>query len=231
VVLFNDAGTALLGPVTMGMAGTVQNSQCTLNGAGSSLVTSGNTLTVNLAVSFPARFAGTKKVYGYAQTVAGLGSGWQTLGTWTVPVVLPQVVSVVPSSGTGSSGTFSFVFSDSNGASNLGMVQVLINGTFSGAPACYVTVYTADRSVVLFNDAGTALLGPVTMGVAGTVQNSQCTLNGAGSSLVTSGNTLTVNLAVSFPASFVGAKNVYGYAQTNAGLGSGWQTLGTWTAP
>jgi hypothetical protein len=55
-----------------------------VNGSGSGLTSSGNTLNVSLAVSFPAAFAGTKNIYGYAQSVAGLGSGWQPLGSWTV---------------------------------------------------------------------------------------------------------------------------------------------------
>jgi hypothetical protein len=50
------------------------------------------------------------------------------------------------------------------------------------------------------------------------------------SSGVMSGNTYTLNLAVTFQAGFTGAKNVYGYAsQTTGSLNSGWQTLGTWT--
>jgi hypothetical protein len=229
--LFNDTGTALAGPVTAGAAGLISNGQCTVNGAGSTVAFSGNTLTVNLAVSFPADFAGAKTVYGYAQTKAGQGSGWQSLGAWTVLATAPQTVSVTPSSGTGSSGTFTFSFSDSNGASDLAMVQMLINGTFTGAPACYITLFAAGRSLYLYNDAATALIGPVTAGTAGTVQNSQCTVSGAGSSVISSGNTLTVNLAVSFPSGFKGPKNIYGYAQTRAGLGSGWRSLGTWTVP
>ncbi len=226
--LFNNGGTGLLGPVQLGTAGTVQNGQCTVNGAGSSLMRSGNTLILNVAVSFPSSFTGAKSVYGYTQTAAGVGSGWQTLGTWNVLLQPPQVVSVAPSSGAGGSGTFSFAFSDPNGASDLALVQVLVNGTFSGAPACYASVATASGLLWLFNDQGTALLGPVKLGASGTVQNGQCTVNGAGSSLVVSANTLILNLAVSFPAAFTGAKNLYGYAQTVAGVGSGWQTLGTW---
>jgi hypothetical protein len=231
VYLFNDTATALLGPGTMGVAGTLANSQCTLNPGGSSVTLSGTTLTVRLALTFPSGFAGAKNVYGYAQTNAGLGSGWQALGSWTVPLGGPQVVSVSPASGTGGSGTFSFAFTDSSGASDLAMVQMLINGTFTAASACYVAVLPPSRSVYLFNDTATALLGPGTMGVAGTLANSQCTLNPGGSSVTLSGTTLTVRLALTFPSGFAGAKNTYAYAQTNAGLGSSWQALGSWTVP
>jgi len=62
------------------------------------------------------------------------------------------------------------------------------------------------------------------------VQNSQCVLNGTGSSAVGSGNNLTVNLALAFKPGFAGAKVVNLYAQDNGGLGSGFQQKGTWTA-
>ena len=42
-----------------------------------------------------------------------------------------------------------------------------------------------------------------------TIQNSQCAVNAAASSSVTSGNTLTVNLALNFMPVFAGAKNIY----------------------
>ncbi len=142
----------------------------------------------------------------------------------------PFAVSVAPLSGSGSKATFAFTFSDPAGAFDISMVQMLFNGIFSGAPACYVTVFPAAGTIYMFNDNGTALLGPVTVSSAGTVQNSQCTVNASGSNITAFGNTLTVGLNVSFPAGFAGAKNVYGYAQTYAGLNSGWQTLGSWSA-
>ena len=42
-----------------------------------------NVLTLNLALTFQAAFAGVKNVYGYAQSAAGLTSGWPKLGTWS----------------------------------------------------------------------------------------------------------------------------------------------------
>ena len=228
IYLFNDANTALTGPILPGAAGTVQNSQCTLNGAGSSITASGNTLTVNLAIAFPGSFAGAKQISAYAQSVTAANSGWQTLGAWTVQLPTVQVLSLSPSSGSGTSATFNFAFSDTAGASDLAMVQMFVYGVSSGT-ACYVVVYPPARSIYLFNDANTGLIGPVTPGTGGTVQNSQCTLNGAGSSMTASGNTLTVDLAIAFPGSFAGAKQISAYAQSVTAANSGWQTLGSWT--
>jgi hypothetical protein len=62
------------------------------------------------------------------------------------------------------------------------------------------------------------------------LQNSQCTLNVGASSASMSGNTLTLNLALSFTAAFAGAKNVYMEVE-NATHDSGWSPHGAWTVP
>jgi hypothetical protein len=170
-------------------------------------------------------------VYGYAQAASGLNSGWTALGNWTVPAALPQAVSVTPSSGTGSSNTFSFLYSDANGASDLGMVQVVVNSSLSGYQGCYVSIDPVHKTLLLLDDSAVVWQGPITLPTASTLGNSQCTINGGSSSIGLSGNNATVNLAISFATGFVGAKTVYGYAQAAGGLNSGWTALGNWTVP
>jgi len=182
---------------------------------------------VNLPITFTAGFAGHKNIYGYAVTGAGATAGWQTLGSWTLGGSgTPSVASVSPSSGAGSAQTFSFVFSDTAAANDLSSVQTLINSALSGVQACLVLIDVVHSTPYLLNDAGTAWL-PLTGSL---VSNSQCALNAAGFSLVASGNTLTVNLPITFTAGFAGHKNIYGYAVTSAGATAGWQTLGSWIA-
>jgi hypothetical protein len=231
--LVNDAGTTGIGPVVLGSAGSAQNSQCVLNGTGSSAVGSGNNLTVTLALTFKPAFAGSKVVNLYAQDVGGLGSGFQQMGTWSVTTtgnLPPTVVSVTPSSGSGSSQTFAFVYADPNGFADLSFAQANIATTLSAANACYVHYDRASNSAYLINDAGTTGIGPVVLGSAGSAQNSQCVLNGTGSSAVGSGNNLTVTLALTFKPAFAGSKVVNLYAQDVGGLGSGFQQMGTWSA-
>ena len=231
LLLLNDGATAWQGPITPAAAGTLANSQCTIDGGSSSIALSGNNATVNLALSFSGSFGGAKTVYGYAQAAGGLNSGWTVLGNWTVPAGPPQAVSVTPSTGTGSSNTFSFVFSDTNGASDLGIVQVVVNSSLSGYQGCYVSIDPVHKTLLLLNDAATAWQGPITLPTSSTLGNSQCTINGGSSSIALSGNNATVNLALSFSGSFGGVKNVYGYAQAANGLNSGWTVLGNWTVP
>jgi hypothetical protein len=231
ISLRNDANTAWLGPIALGASATIQNSQCTVNAASSTAISAGTTLTVALALAFTQAFDGARNIYGQAQNAAGLVSGWQPLGTWTIAISNqpPQAVSVTPSSGTGSSQVFSFVFSDPNGASDIVSAQIVINAVLSGNSACWVSFDPVHSSMSLRNDGNSAWLGPITPGTSATLQNSQCVVNATGSAIVLAGNTLTASLALTFQSAFSGLKNVYAQAQNAAGLNSGWETLGTWT--
>ena len=160
-------------------------------------------------------------------------SNWQILGTWTVPssaLAPPQTVSVSPTSGSGSTQTFTFTYSDPNGHADLHSARILIHQQLQGANSCYLYYTTADNQLYLHNDPANALTA-LTPGIAGTIGNSQCSVNGATSSVSATGNTLTLNLAITFQAGFAGVKSIFIYAQDVGGLNSGWQTVGSWTVP
>lgn len=226
VYLANDAGTAWLGPVSPGQSGSVQNSQCSVAGTGSSAVGTGNQLTLTLAVSFLPGFTGSKSTY--MEVYDGSDSGWQSRGSWTVPSLL-SAVSVTPASGTGASQTFSFLYSDPKGYSAISSASIIVNSSLYVVNACYLYYVPSSNVVYLANDAGTAWLGPVTLGQAGTVQNSQCTVSGTGSSATGTSSNLTINLSLTFQPAFSGSKNLY--LEANDGTDSGWQARGTWTVP
>ncbi len=139
----------------------------------------------------------------------------------------PQAVSVTPSSGSGSSQSFAFLYSDPNGYTDLASLYGRFNATASDAAACSFRYDRASNYIYLYNDAGTAWLGPVVLG--NQLGNSQCTLTGGSAS--PSGNNLTLSLTITFNASFAGAKNVYMQAVDAGGASSGWQTKGAWTVP
>jgi hypothetical protein len=82
--LLNDAGTTWL-TATLGASNTLQNSQCSVNAAASTVTTSGNSLTLHVAMNFLHAYSGVKNTYLYASDVGGSSSGWQQLGTWTIP--------------------------------------------------------------------------------------------------------------------------------------------------
>ena len=157
----------------------------------------------------------------------------QARGTWTIPATptwsagTPSIVSVSPSSGSGMSQTFTFVFSDTGGAGDLHQQFILFNSSTGGASAC-LPQYDG-TSLYLLNDAGSTWLGPMAPGSSSTLANSQCTV--AGSSVTLSGTTVILNLSITFNSSFGGAKNIYMQAYTQEGLNTGMLARGSWTVP
>jgi hypothetical protein len=225
----NDTGALALGPQVLGTSGTLQNSHCSLNVGASSVSRAGNNLTLRLAFGFQGGFVGTKSIYAVTGSASGLFSGWQAMGTWMPVDPTPSVVSVTPSSGSGSSQTFSFVFSDPVGYQDLAWQQIIINSVLSPTGGCYIFYSPSNNLVYFGNDTGALALGPQVLGTAGTLQNSHCSLNVGASSVSGSGNNLTLLLALSFRGGFAGTKNIYAVTGSASGLFSGWQAVGTWT--
>jgi hypothetical protein len=234
VQLVSDSGGNYAGSATVGASGQLSNSQCTINTGSSSATQSGNNLTVNLALTFIGTFAGTKNISMAAVNNAGAFGGWQTLGTWTVPSSgsLPPVdVSVTPSSGTGSNQTLTFVYSDPYGYGDINWVAMHFQTQVVSQNACFIEYTRASNVLTLVNDSGGGNVGTATLGVPGTLNNSQCTLDAGASSVSASGNTLTVSLALVFKPGFAGTKNINMAVVNNAGFFPGWQANGTWTVP
>jgi uncharacterized repeat protein (TIGR01451 family) len=222
LTLATDAGAQPASSLTPG-SGAQQNSQCTLNGAGSSISAIGNVLTVNLALTFQPIFAGAKNVYGSAVSATSTVP-WGQLGTWSSPPAISMSAS--PSSGSGSTQAFVFQVTDSTGASDLTTIGALFNSTATTTSACAVIYNRAQNTLALLTDAGAQPSTTITPG-SGTAQNSQCTLNGATSTVTSSGNALTMSLSINFQAAFVGAKNVYMQA-INPFETVNWTLEGTW---
>src|ERR1019366_1555011 len=226
LALLTDSG-ALPGSTIAPGTGSQQNSQCTLNGAGSSVTPSGTMLTLNLALTFQPAFGGVKNVY--LQAVAPSGTAaWQQKGTWTVPATV-QAVSATPSTGSGTTQTFSFQFSDTAGSTDLTSVSALVNSALTAVGSCEVDYYQASNTLKLLTDSGGQPASSLTPG-SGSQQNSQCILNAAASSVAVSGNTLTLNLALTFQSVYGGAKNLYLEAAGPSGTAP-WQQKGTWNVP
>ncbi|MFL6436211.1 MAG: PKD domain-containing protein [Terriglobales bacterium] len=169
--------------------------------------------------------------YTVIATVYG-SSGKSSRGAATVTLnqapAGPTAGGVTPNSGTGNTQTFSFRYSDTNGSSFINLAEQIFNTGASYSNACTTIYVVASNALYLINDA-THWLGPITPGGSASLQNAQCTLSGPGSSVTSSGNSLTVSVALTFSSSFTGSKNIYSWAKDNAGANSGIQTVGTWT--
>ncbi len=227
VSMLNDAGTqwqaAAFG------SGTLQNGQCSLNLAASSATPNATALTLQLALTFKAPFAGAKSIYMLASSASGVSTGWLSRGTWTVPTAL-EAVSISPNAGAAASATFTMQYADGLGAAaDLTSARVRFAASNVGPNTCTIWYNAVAQTVQLLDDAGatwqTAAFG------SGTLSNSQCTLNLAASSATANGPNLTLSLNVSFKPAFAGVKNVYMLAGGASGASTGWVSRGTWTVP
>jgi hypothetical protein len=226
--LLDNSGSTWM-PGTLGTAATLQNAQCRVALASSSVSLSGTTLTLNLAMTFTGGFDGAKNVYLYARNSSGVNSGWHDRGDWTVPSSGVNVVSASPSSGSGAAQTFVLRYSDSAGATNLTQTWAFLTANFSNpAGTCMVYYDRPSARLYLLNSTGTAWTSRP-LG-SGTMSNEYCSVNAAGSSVSLSGTTLTLNLALTFTSNFSGTKDLYLFAR-NASANSGWQDMGDWIAP
>ena len=148
--LANDAGTAVMGPITVG-SGTLSNSQCTLDGAATTVSGSGATLTLALALTSKG-FVGAQNVYLIAlSTAKTFNSGWQSKGVWTpAPDTGPTNGTVSPNPATGLNQTFTATWSASSGGSYTGLrgAYVVINSTLAGADSLLRALLSAHQQPV-----------------------------------------------------------------------------------
>jgi hypothetical protein len=141
----------------------------------------------------------------------------------------PRVVAVSPGAGGGAGSIFRFFYADAGGAAEIAATEAVIVGAggLTGVNACFF--HAAENRFWLRNDANTAWLGPVIAGSSGRIANAQCTLAAAGSSIVSSGTSVVVTVALTFAPAFAGAKDTYMEATDRGGFSSGWLRAGTWT--
>ncbi len=232
MALAADSGAAWSNPVGLGVSAFLENSQCRLNVTTSSRLVNGTDLFLNLDITFKPAFAGAKSIFLYVENRAGLNSGWEQVGTWTVPnSVPPTAVSISPSSGIGATQRFAFRVTDPSGYENLGTMLVVFNSKLSGANACYFHYSTVANTLALASDAGDSWSNPVTLGASAVLENSQCRLNAATASRVVSGAELTLSIDISLKPAFAGAKSTFLYIANRTGLNSGWSQAGSWTVP
>jgi len=222
--LLDDAGTAWT-EAAIG-SGSLANSQCALDLAGSSVTLDGKNLKVILAITFSPSFAGLKQIYMLATGVGSGSTGWQARGTWTVPPLGPAPISVSPSGGGGPTWPFTFDYSDSLGAADLSAARVRFGASNVGPGTCTARINAFAGSIDLLDDSGTSWQAG-TLG-NGTLANSQCTLDLTDSEATVSGNDVMVLLNITFAPTFTGLKKIYLLAANSSGVSSGWVRKGTW---
>jgi hypothetical protein len=149
------------------------------------------------------------------------------------PLVNVSVVAGTLTNSTTMTQTFPVTARDLDGYADISVVYFLVNPS-AAVPqnACHGYYYWPSNSLYLYNDALTALLGPLTPGTSGTLQNSQCTVYGSTSSLVSaSGTDLVLNLGLGLRGAYTtAAENVYFWVKDSQGHDTGWVQTGSWAA-
>jgi large repetitive protein len=178
-----------------GAAGTLSNSQCSVDLSATTVTASGDTLTVAPAITFKSGFTAGIKIYMQVLNIPGMFTGWKKMGSWMVGSVAdgpPSAVSVSPSSGFGTTQQFSFV-----------------NTKLSQLNGCYLAYYLPQNQLSLAADISnpsTSTLGRP--GATGTLSNSQCSVDLSATTVTASGNTLTVAPAITFKSGFTAGVNI-----------------------
>src|SRR5208282_4663461 len=131
-------------------------------------------------------------------------------------------------SGFGMTQQFSFVASSPVGSGNVAGMYFIVNTEIFAANSCYFKYSAPTNQLFLENNAGNNWGAGGVLGSATTLSNSQCSINLANSTFTPSGDDITVGLAISFAASYVGPKKTFMQALDLKSEGSGWQQLGTW---
>jgi hypothetical protein len=231
LAIVNDNGVGWGPAGKIGTAGTLQNTQCSLNLATSSVSTAGTNLTLSLDLTFKPVFVGTKSIFLYAENRFGKLSGYDNRGSWTLSPLPPAPVSVSPSGGTARTQLFQLTYADPSGAASITATRLLFSPTVSFANNCAVLYTPATHTLAVVNDNGIGWGPAGVLGTAGTVQNSKCSVDLASSSVIASGTDVTLNVAITFNATYVGTKNIFLYAENKFGLNSGYHNLGSWILP
>lgn len=146
------------------------------------------------------------------------------------PNVSPTVDWVSPSSGSGANQVFTFRYSDADGYEDIVYAWALIRQTLGAANACYFRYQASQGTLRLLEDAGVTWSAPLTPGTSQTLENSQCRINGLGTSVTGDGSQLTIQVDVTFFGSFAGSKNVWANTRDDP-PNVGWKLLGAWTVP
>ncbi|SPF42106.1 hypothetical protein SBA4_2880001 [Candidatus Sulfopaludibacter sp. SbA4] len=239
----NDAGTAWA-PGVVYVGGTQvtespgnsnappeSNSNCSINVAASSVQGEGSgTVSVTVSVTFLANFVGPQNtyIYGFDGTYY---SSIQGVGTWTVNPYYAGAPSVTltPSTVYGRSGMFTVTATDPNGYNAIPQMFLLINSSLSASSACYIQYDPYWNGLYLFLDNGSPPSTPGTVGAAGTVSNSQCTVDLSRSSVTRSGNSVVLSVFIDFQPSFASSqRTAWTGAVDRANTSSGWLQLGAW---
>jgi hypothetical protein len=225
-VTLTNTGTANLIMTSIGIGGVNYANFAQTNNCPGTLVPGAScTISVTCTPNYTGARNATVALTDNSGNVNGAQQSVTLTATGTLGAV-PAPVSISPINGTGSSQTFTLIYSDASGYQGIQEAYVLFNPALTAAYGCYIQYTPATNQITLGTDAGTSFLTPITVGSTTPLTNDQCSVTASGFSV--SGSNFTLTLAIAFASGYSGQRNVY--MSTNAAAGaSGWVLEGTWT--
>lgn len=171
-------------------------------------------------------------MFAFSANRDGITAGWQTLGSWTVPLVAPPpvspVVTVSPANGAGSGNQFEVRVSDLSGRASIQQSD-LVFGSLEAGPSCWIEYWVPSKTLFLRSDNGSQWYSAA-VGSAVVLHNSLCSFDVRSALVSGSGSALTLTLPISFSASAAGTNlGIRTFASEANGKSSGWQSAGSWT--
>ncbi len=168
----------------------------------------------------------------YWRVVAKNSSGSTSSAVWSFTTAANSsatlgAVSASPSAGSGTTRTFAFTYSVPKGLAN---ANVLINTSASGQRACWFNYAAGSRTITLADDRAVSWSGAV-VGSGTVLQNTQCSIAANSVSVLTTGSTVRLTVAIVFKSAFAGTHNLYLRVQDMAGTMTPFTKMGTWTVP
>ena len=163
IVLYNDAVSAVVGAVTPGAAGTIQNSQCAINGGASPVFSSGTDVVLNLNITRQGAYStGSLNLYAWVTDNSNLGTGCFQAATWSVGggAQAPTLAGATPGSSASATQTITLTGRDGNGYTDINRIYFLVNNsTAIPAGTCHGFFDRAANGFFLYNDALSAVSG------------------------------------------------------------------------
>jgi len=230
----DDANTTWGTGYSPGSAVVLQNSQCKLYCAETTVSGSGTTLTVNWKIEFKSSLS--KKTCGAWMLVyddLGGRDGYDQMASGMAISQLPSNESLTPHSGTLNVGvptTLTSVFSDKDGFADIRDCYLLMNTTLSQVNALLVRYDAQNNLLYIKDDTNSTWVGGVAPGSSETLENSQGILYASDTTVVKTGSTITVTWAVEVKSVFAGLTcPVWMLVYDKAGLREGWKQMGSFS--
>lgn len=218
-----DEDGGRVGGAAPGESGLVESSACLLDPSQSRLVRAGRDTTLVASLWFAAELNGVRRLFSDATDRGGVSSGWRRDGPFTVTSGhLSSAVSAQVEQD-GDFAVISGVYFHPEGIENVRLAYVLVNSVATGQGGCQLIWNTRDTSLLLTNDANTAIVSRDSDGLS---ENSQCSVSKSWTSHEKGRLGLILRTRVQLKAILPQPRRVYCQTLDFSGAGTGWAEKG-----